>query len=185
MMSLPLFRWQSSIYEPVQGGTLLGGRRGHSEMRPILYPILSFLPLHSLFINVSWFSIVYVTWSMFECEKRGDRKVEFCGEVEGGRWEGGRWKVGRWKGSFVGRQNTNCKISMAHCPLPTLMHFTLGHGGSSLVRPKLQQSSELERFVLDLNKLAKLLQRCNSARHFRFKSVTVTNTWIWSLKRAL
>ena len=22
---------------------------------------------------------------MFECEKRGDRKVEFCGEVEGGR----------------------------------------------------------------------------------------------------
>ena len=106
------------------------------------------------------------------------------GEI--GRWSFvGRWKVGRWKGSFVGRQNTNCKISMAHCPLPTLMHFTLGHGGSSLVRPKLQQSSELERFVLDLNKLAKLLQRCNSARHFRFKSVTVTNTWIWSLKRAL
>lgn len=25
---------------------------------------------------------------MFECEKRGDRKVEFCGKVEGGKVEG-------------------------------------------------------------------------------------------------
>ena len=48
MMSLPHFRWQSSIYEPVQGGTLLGGRMGHSEIRPILYPILSSLPIQSL-----------------------------------------------------------------------------------------------------------------------------------------
>ena len=41
---------------------------------------------------------------MFECEKRGDRKVEFCGEVEGGRWKGGRWEGGRgvlWGGKTL------------------------------------------------------------------------------------
>ena len=140
------------------------GAGGHSQMRPILYPIPPFLPLQSLHQAV---------FLGERKDRKVDLEVEFCG------------KTGRWRRSFVERQNTNCKISMAHCPLPTLMHFTLGHGGSSLVRPKLQQSSELERFVLDLNKLAKLLQRCNCARHFRFKSVTVTNTWIWSLKRAL
>ena len=64
MMSLPHFRWQSSIYEPVQGGTLLGGRMGHSEIRPILYPILSLLPLA---VSLPVFQSFFVLLLQFHC----------------------------------------------------------------------------------------------------------------------
>ena len=65
-------------------------------MRPILYPIPSFLPLQSLHQAV---------FLGERKDRKVDLEVEFCG------------KIGRWRRSFVERQNTNCKISMAHCPL--------------------------------------------------------------------